>query len=75
MFNTSFNFCNYKIDERLEEESKNYDSRYLAQARNLENKKGVLEGKINTLKRLLPMTEKVKKLENKPHELSKKLNH
>ena len=62
-----------EVDARLEEEERNYDSKYLTQASELLQKKGVIEGKIQALQQMLPLPKRVDELENESAELTVKI--
>jgi hypothetical protein len=51
------------LDEKLDEELKNYDSRFLARSREIERKIASYEERIRGLKRILKMPEAVTKIE------------
>lgn len=57
------------LDEKLQEAESQYDSIFLSQAKQLESKRGIIEGKIHALYRLLPFPEKAKQLEEESHKL------
>ena len=57
------------IDSRLMEIERDYDSKFLSKARDLERKRGIIESEINALKRLLPLPQEVLHRERRQKEL------
>ena len=61
-------------DVRLNELQREYDSKYLSEASQMLQNKGIVEGRIQYLKQILPLPQKVEQLEREAGDLSVKID-
>jgi len=66
-------FEKLEIDEKLVEQEKNYDSKYLTEASELLQSRGIIEGKIYALKQMLPLPQRVDELKMSAEDLTSEI--